>query len=169
MGPVHLSYVLRWMNISIFIVTYVVSVMCSDGAVKDDGNAKHTVTKPFGVVMITFFFLNVWQKFALEFELIMAGSDKKCIHQNDSFQFLFCYQNQLILSTVFYPNKKHVKLIVVSNKHDIACNVCNEWLTISCCSQNSAKTSVLTPERLIKFFYQPPIIQSLFFLALKSE
>ena len=34
----------------------------------------------------------------------MAPMRRKCIHQNDGFQFRFWCQNRPILSTVFYPN-----------------------------------------------------------------
>ena len=115
------KYVLRWDNISIFLVTYVVSAMCHSGkscagAVEDNDNAKHTVTRPFGVVTITFFsffFFKVRRQFApgfacnqswiAEFGLITAGSGEKRIHRNDGFQFRFWCQNRPILSTVFYP------------------------------------------------------------------
>ena len=54
-------------------VTYAVSAMCNNGkscakAVEDNDHSKHTATRPFGVMTITF---------------ITADLDEKCLHQNN--------------------------------------------------------------------------------------
>jgi hypothetical protein len=94
----------------IYIVTYIMLVMYSgskscSSAVEDDSNVNEAIWSGDDHI----FFFNVWQTFTLEltfnqgwiaeFWLITTGSDKKCIHQNDRFQFQFWYQNQLIPPT----------------------------------------------------------------------
>jgi len=99
---------------------YFFSDMCHVGDVQQQqklcwcDTVKWTATRPFGVVMITFFFFflfqsltEIWSGFPLRsklnFGLIPAGSGEKCIHQNNRFWYQFWYQDWLILSAVYYP------------------------------------------------------------------
>jgi hypothetical protein len=105
-------------HIYFFLVTCVMLAMCNSnksyaGAVGDNDTVKWTATRPFGVVMITFFsfffqsLTEIWSKFPLwsklNFGPISAGSGEKCIHKNNRFWCQFWYQGWLILSAVYYP------------------------------------------------------------------